>query len=101
MREFTQAYLACTSAMDDCLGDVIAALDQSEMASNTWIVVFSDHGFHLGEKMHVTKQTLWERSTHVPLIIVPPKRLADTPRGERCDRPVDLLDVYPTLIEAT
>jgi arylsulfatase A-like enzyme len=99
--EFTQAYLACTSAMDDCLGDVITALDESEMADNTWIVVFSDHGFHLGEKKHVTKQTLWERSTHVPLIIVPPKRLADTPRGEHCDRPVDLLDVYPTLIEAT
>ncbi len=101
LREMTQAYLACTSAMDDCLGQVIAALDRSSMANNTWIVVFSDHGFHLGEKQHVTKQTLWERSTHVPLIIVPPKRLSTTPRGVRCERPVELLDVYPTLVAAT
>ena len=101
MRELTQAYLACTSAMDDCLGQVIAALDQSGMSNNTWIVVFSDHGWHLGEKQHVTKQTLWERSTHVPLIIVPPQRITNTPRGARCERPVDLLDVYPTLLAAT
>ena len=101
MRELTQAYLACTAAMDDCLGQVITALEQSEMSDNTWIVVFSDHGFHMGEKQHVTKQTLWERSTHVPLIIVPPKRITDTPRGVRCERPVDLLDVYPTLLAAT
>lgn len=101
MRDFTQAYLACTSAMDDCLGQVIAALDHSGMAENTWIVVFSDHGFHLGEKRHVTKQTLWERSTHVPLIVVPPKRISDTPRGVRCGRPVELIDVYPTLLAAT
>jgi len=100
MRELTQAYLACTSAMDDCLGHVIDALDNSAMEDNTWIVVFSDHGWHLGEKNHVAKQTLWERSTRVPLIIVPPMRLADTPRGVRCDRPVDLLDLYPTLLEA-
>ena len=101
MRGLTQAYLATISAMDHCLGQVIDALDQSDMANDTWIVVFSDHGWHLGEKQHVAKQTLWERSTHVPLIIVPPKRLKETPRGVRCDRPVDLIDVYPTLLAAT
>jgi len=100
MRELTQAYLACTSAMDHCLGEVIDALDRSAMADNTWIVVLSDHGWHLGEKQHVAKQTLWERSTRVPLIIVPPKRLTDTPRGVRCARPVELLDIYPTLLAA-
>ena len=100
MRELTQAYLACTTAMDHCLGEVIDALDRSDMADNTWIVVFSDHGWHLGEKNHVAKQTLWERSTRVPLIIVPPMQVADTPRGARCERPVDLVDLYPTLIEA-
>lgn len=100
LRELTRAYLACTSAMDDCLGQVIDALDNSDMAENTWIVVFSDHGWHLGEKSHVAKQTLWERSTRVPLVIVPPGRITDIPRGARCDRPVDLLDIYPTLVEA-
>lgn len=96
----TQAYLACTTAMDHCLGKVIDALDESEIANNTWIVVLSDHGWHLGEKEHVAKQTLWERSTHVPLILVPPKRMQDTSRGVRCHRPTELLDVYPTLLAA-
>ncbi|MGB0745072.1 MAG: sulfatase [Opitutales bacterium] len=101
LRTLTQAYLACTSAMDDALGHVIDALDQSDMADDTWIVVFSDHGWHLGEKEHVAKQTLWTRSTRVPMIIVPPKRLKDTPRGVPCLRPAELLDIYPTLVEAT
>jgi arylsulfatase A-like enzyme len=70
------------------------------MADNTSIVVLSDHGWHLGEKNHIAKQTLWTRSTRVPLIIVPPKRLKDMPRGVRCDRPAELLDVYPTLLAA-
>lgn len=100
LRTLTQAYLACTSAMDDALGHLIDALDKSDMANHTWIVVLSDHGWHLGEKQHVAKQTLWTRSTRVPMIIVPPKRITDTPRGARCDRPVELLDVYPTLIDA-
>ncbi|MFK7851351.1 MAG: sulfatase [Akkermansiaceae bacterium] len=100
LRTLTQAYLACTTAMDDALGHVIDALDESEMANDTWIVVLSDHGWHLGEKNHVAKQTLWTRSTRVPLIIVPPKRLKDSPRGVRCDRPAELLDVYPTLVDA-
>ena len=101
LRTLTQAYLACTTAMDDAMGKVIDALDKSDMADNTWIVVLSDHGWHLGEKNHVAKQTLWTRSTKVPLIVVPPKRLKDTPRGVKCVRPAELIDVYPTLLEAT
>ena len=100
LRELTRAYLACTSAMDHCLGEVTDALDRSDMADNTWIVIFSDHGWHLGEKNHVAKQTLWERSTRVPLLVVPPKRMAAIPRGRRCERPAELLDLYPTLLEA-
>ncbi|MBT3202110.1 MAG: sulfatase [Phycisphaerales bacterium] len=100
LRLTTQAYLACTSAMDGALGELIDALDNSDMAGNTWIVVFSDHGWHLGEKNALAKQTLWTRSTRVPMIIVPPKRMKDMPRGVRCDRPVELLDVYPTLVAA-
>jgi arylsulfatase A-like enzyme len=101
LRVLTQAYLACTSAMDGALGEVIDALDKSDMADSTWIIVLSDHGWHLGEKNHVAKQTLWTRSTRVPMIIVPPRRMATTPRGVRCDRPVELLDVYPTLLAGT
>ena len=101
LRILTQAYLACTSAMDNAMGHVIDALDRSDMADNTWIVVLSDHGWHLGEKEHVAKQTLWSRSTRVPMIMVPPKRMKNTPRGVRCERPTELLDVYPTLVAAT
>ncbi|MBT8044234.1 MAG: sulfatase [Verrucomicrobiae bacterium] len=101
LRTLTQAYLACTTAMDDALGHVIDALDDSDMADNIWIVVFSDHGWHLGEKNHIAKQTLWTRSTRVPLIVVPPKRLQSMPRGVRCERPAELLDIYPTLVAAT
>ena len=101
LRMLTQAYLACTTAMDDSLGHVIDALDNSDMADNTWIVVLSDHGWHLGEKNHIAKQTLWTRATHVPLIIVPPRRLQYTPRGVRCGQPAELLDLYPTLVAAT
>ena len=99
LRTLTQAYLACTSAMDDAMGTVIDALDKSDMANNTWIVVFSDHGWHLGEKNHVAKQTLWTRSTKVPLIVVPPKRREGVARGTVCSRPAELIDVYPTLVQ--
>lgn len=101
MRALTQAYLASVTAMDDQLGKVIAALENSDMADNTWIVVFSDHGWHLGEKEAIAKQTFWNHSTRVPLIVVPPKRMKDMPRGVHSPRPVELLDVYPTLVETT
>jgi arylsulfatase A-like enzyme len=100
LRTLTQAYLACTTAMDGAMGTVIDTLDKSDMADNTWIVVLSDHGWHLGEKNHVAKQTLWTRSTKVPLIVVPPKRLKDAIRGVKCGRPAELIDVYPTLLQA-
>lgn len=100
LRILTQAYLACTSAMDDAIGHTIDALEKSDMAGNTWIVVLSDHGWHLGEKNHIAKQTLWTRSTRVPLIIVPPKRYGTLSRDKPCERAVELLDVYPTLVAA-
>jgi len=58
-------------------------------------VVFSDHGFHLGEKQRWAKQSLWETSTHVPMIVSVPGGL----RGRRCSRPVELIQVFPTLVE--
>ena len=80
-----EAYLACTTYVDHEIGRLLAALDQSGAANNTWIVLWSDHGWHLGEKEHWGKWTGWERSTRVPLMIVPPKRLAKqfAPGGSR------------------
>lgn len=96
-----QAYLACVTYVDGQVGRLLEALDESEQADNTWIVLWSDHGWHLGEKQHWGKWTGWERSTRVPLVIVPPKRLADhfAKAGSRCAAPVSLIDLYPTLVE--
>ncbi|MEM9830517.1 MAG: sulfatase [Bacteroidota bacterium] len=95
-QEFIQAYQACTSFADDMIGRVLEALDQSPSRDNTVIVLWSDHGFHLGEKEHIEKFALWERTTHVPYIIVAPGQI--TP-GTIVEKPVDLTTIYPTLAE--
>jgi choline-sulfatase len=90
-----QAYLASTSFTDAQVGRLIEALDESPHAGNTIVVLFSDHGFHLGEKQRWAKQSLWERSTRVPLIV----RLAGQQKPQRCSRPMELLNLYPTLLD--
>lgn len=95
-----EAYLACTTYVDYEIGRLLDALDQSGYASNTHIVLWSDHGWHLGEKEHWGKWTGWERSTRVPLIILPAKNtLKGFGSGGRCEQPVGLIDLFPTLIE--
>lgn len=96
-----EAYLACTTYVDHEIGRLLKALDQSDQAEDTLIVLWSDHGWHLGEKDHWGKWTGWERSTKVPLIIVPPRNsAADFAKGgSRCHQPVSLIDLYPTLVE--
>jgi iduronate 2-sulfatase len=95
-RELVHAYLACVSFADDQIGRVLKALDDGPHAKNTLIVLWSDHGQHLGEKKHWRKQCLWEESTRVPLIwVLPDGRNA----GARCVRPASLLDVYPTIVD--
>ncbi|MCP4783957.1 MAG: sulfatase [Fuerstiella sp.] len=89
-----RAYLASISYADQQLGRVLDTLDRSPHALNTVIVLWSDHGWHLGEKGHWHKSTLWEEATRVPLIISSLRY-----RPGVCDRPVSLLDLYPTLIE--
>jgi len=95
--DIVQAYLACVSYVDSEVGRVLDAIDASPHRDNTLIAVVSDHGFHLGEKNHYGKTTLWERSTRVPLILAGP----GLPAGVRCERPVSLLDLYPTILELT
>jgi arylsulfatase A-like enzyme len=95
-REFIRAYLAAISYADSLVGRVLSALDASRYASNTVIVFWSDNGWHLGEKQHVHKSTLWQRSTHVPMIFAGP---GVGRAGAKRRQPVSLLDLYPTLIE--
>ncbi len=94
-RSLTHAYLASISFVDHCLGIVLDALKSSRHAENTLIVLWSDHGFHLGEKQHWAKRTLWEESTRVPLVLVGP----GIKSGEECREPASLIDIYPTLVE--
>jgi len=78
------------------IGRMLDALDRSPHRANTIVVLWSDHGYHLGEKWHWHKQSLWNRATHVPFVISAP---GVTKPGSRCNRPVGLIDLYPTLTE--
>ncbi len=93
-REGVQAYLACISFIDVQVGLVLDALDASPHAENTIVVFWGDHGWHLGEKSHWSKSTLWEEATRAPLMIVAPGI-----NPGRCPTPVSFLDIYPTLVE--
>ncbi len=94
-RHAVQSYLACVSFVDAQVGVVLDALDASGQRDNTIVVVWSDHGFHLGTKERWGKRSLWEASTKVVLMISAPGFSA----GTRCSRPVGLIDLYPTLVE--
>ena len=99
-REAVEAYLACVTYVDSEIGRLLDALDKSEHSDNTLIVLWSDHGWHLGEKEHWGKWTGWERSTRVPLIFVPQKDDTTVSRSSVCKAPVGLIDLYPTLVES-
>jgi arylsulfatase A-like enzyme len=91
-----RGYLASISFADAQVGRLIDSLEKSPHAKNTIIVLWSDHGMHLGEKQQWEKFTLFEEATRVPLIVIAP---GVTKPGSICSRPVSLLDVYPTLNE--
>ena len=93
-----QAYLACTAMVDDLIGQIVGALEKSKYADNTIIVLWSDHGFQLGEKERWSKYSLWERATRGNLVWVAP---GVTKPGSTCSKPVNLLDIYPTLASLT
>lgn len=95
-RKFVRAYLAAISFMDYNIGRVLDALEQSEHNKNTVIVLWSDNGFHMGEKHHFAKQALWEQSSQVLLMLSVPGM---DQNGEQRNQPVNLLDIYPTLVE--
>lgn len=93
-----QAYLASITFADTMVGRLMRALENGPHAGNTSIVLWSDHGWHLGEKLHWRKFTLWERSTRNVLMIN--ARGVSRP-GSTCDRTVSMVDLYPTLMDMT
>jgi iduronate 2-sulfatase len=98
LRDATQAYLATISFVDAQIGRVLAALDRLKLTEKTHIVFWSDHGYHLGEHGLIFKMSVFEQSARVPMIIAGPAVKAV---GKVCAAPVELLDIYPTLVEAT
>ncbi len=100
-RNAVSSYMATVTFVDHLLGGLLKDLKKSEHAENTWIVLWSDHGWHLGEKEHWGKATGWFRATRVPLLIVPPRSAQPVgfEAGSKCDHPVNLLDLFPTVAE--
>ena len=98
-----QGYLASITYADALVGRLMDALAGSEYAENTIVILWSDHGWQLGEKNHWRKFALWENVVKTVLMIrVPPgvgTLPSGTPAGARCDRITSLLDIFPTLLE--
>lgn len=91
-----QAYNASVRFADDMVGRLLTALENGPLADNTVIVLWTDHGYHLGQKEHWEKFALWEQTTRVPLIIAAPGQFKV---GQASRQAVSLLDLYPTLNE--
>ena len=98
-----QGYLASIAFADAMVGRVIEALEKGPNRNKTMVVLWSDHGWHLGEKQHWQKYTAWRVCTRIPLIVRVPKGMAGLPQGTRagstCAKPVNLLSLFPTLTE--
>lgn len=95
IKDAIHGYLACISFADALVGSILDALDQSPYADNTIVVLWSDHGYHHGEKGDWGKHTLWERTSNVPFMWAGP----GIAKGIRSDLTVSLIDMYPTFID--
>ncbi|MFK8112998.1 MAG: sulfatase [Rubripirellula sp.] len=94
-RKCKQAYYACNSFVDAQIGRLLDALEQNRLMENTIIVFWSDHGYFLGEKGLWYKRKAFERSAKMPMIIAAPGLTRDS----STNKPVELLDLYPTLAD--
>jgi arylsulfatase A-like enzyme len=98
-RELVRANLACIAFVDAQVGKVLDALEASQYKDNTIVMLWSDHGQNFGEHRNWRKMSLWEESTHVPLVIKTPEQGKGQTVGQICTQAVSLLDIYPTLTE--
>ncbi|HEV8147869.1 MAG TPA: sulfatase-like hydrolase/transferase, partial [Bryobacteraceae bacterium] len=95
-REAIRAYYACISFMDAQVGRLLDALDRLKLTQDTTIAFWGDNGYHLGEHGQWMKQTVFEQSSRIPLLI---GGAGVGARGKGSSRPVELLGLYPTLVD--
>lgn len=102
-KKAVQGYLASIAFADAQVGRVMQALEKGPHQSNTVVILWTDHGWHLGEKEHWRKFALWDRATHTPMMISAPKDMpglaSGSANGQVCRQATSLMDIYPTLIE--
>ena len=95
LKHFLQAYLACVAFVDEQVGIVLDALNNSKFSENTLIILTSDHGWQMGTKEYLFKNSPWTNSTRIPMIIHTP----NGPAGAKVSQPVSLIDIFPTVKE--
>lgn len=94
--ECKRAYHAVISFADSQVGKLIDEMDRLKLWDSTVVVFWSDHGYHVGDHGLWMKQSLFENSAHVPLVIVAPNAKGN---GQSCVRTVEFVDLYPTLAD--
>jgi arylsulfatase A-like enzyme len=97
LRAYLRGYLASIAFADHQVGRVLAALEQSRFAKNTIVVLTSDNGYNLGQKEYLFKNSLWEESSRIPLIVRAPGYAGSA--GAVVTHPVSLLDILPTVTD--
>lgn len=95
LKHFLQAYLACVAFADEQVRTVLNALNNSRFAENTIVILTSDHGWQMGQKQYLFKNSPWGNSTRIPMVIKAP----DAQKGSKVEQPVSLIDIYPTLTD--
>ena len=94
LKQFLRAYLACISFVDDLVGKILNGLEKNNFSKNTIVILTSDHGWQMGQKNYLYKNSPWEESTKIPLIIKIPGSMPSVVL-----EPVSLIDIFPTIIE--
>ena len=99
LRNLARSYLASVSFVDSQVGRILDQLESSGLSDSTIVVLWSDHGYHIGEKAISGKNSLWRHGTRVPLIISVPNGLTKyhVGKGVKCNQPAELMDLYATL----
>ena len=90
-----RAYQASVAFVDRQIGRFLESLKENPRGRETYVMLVSDHGWHLGEKKHWCKGAIWEQTTHIPFMVRGPGIKA----GTHCSQPVSLIDVYPSLVD--